>query len=191
MTLFETTDETAWKKALSSYGAAVSARGVSRLEELDDWYQSELPPLLRSRTPMHVELAELARVTEWKMKRGTFRGRNLFLVTSNDPLLVVETSQNAFALMPDPRKPVTLLTKLAGVGPATASAVLAAVKPEVYPFFDDVIAEAIPGLGKVDFTLSCYARYQERLRERAVKLSGTWNANLVGMALWAAHSEPA
>ncbi|MEO6418331.1 MAG: hypothetical protein ABIP39_02925 [Polyangiaceae bacterium] len=189
MTLFTDNDETAWKKALSGYAAAVRARGVSRLEELDLWYQGELPGLLRSRTPMHVELPELVHVTEWKMKRGTYRARNLMLVKGNDPELVKKTSVNAFALRPDARKPITILTALAGVGPATASAVLAAVNPEIYPFFDDVIAEAIPGLGKVAFTPAYYARYQERLRERAKTLPGTWNANLVGMALWSAHSE--
>lgn len=189
MTLFAENDETAWKKALSGYPAAVRARSVSRLEELDQWYQTELPSLLRARTPMHVELPELVRVTEWKMKRGTYRARNLMLVKSNDPGLVIETSVNAFALRPDARKPITSFTTLAGVGPATASAVLAAVNPDIYPFFDDVIAEAIPGLGKVAFTPGYYAKYQERLRERAAILGKTWNANLVGMALWSAHRE--
>ena len=78
------------------------------------------------------------------MKRGVWRARNLVLVRGNDPETVGQLSEEGFALLPDPRKPLARLTRLAGVGPATASAVLATVSPEVYPFFDELVADQIP-----------------------------------------------
>ena len=84
-----------------------------------------------------------------------------------------------------------MLCALAGVGPATASAALAAHAPGVYPFFDELVAVAIPGLGPVAFTPAYYARYAERLRERAAALAAAcpdagWTAQAVSQALWAA-----
>jgi hypothetical protein len=77
------------------------------------------------------------------------------------------------------------LGELAGVGPATASAVLAAAAPETYPFLDDIVAAQVPGLGAVKYTAGFYARYAEALRRRAVDLGEGWNATLVERALWA------
>ena len=189
--LWGSDDCAAWAGALDAYPAVVSAQGVTRLVELDAWYREELPGLLAAREPARVTLEELARATEWKMKRGVWRARNLALVRGNDPGEVERTSAEALALVPEPRKPVTLLSRLAGVGPATASAVLAAARPEVYPFFDELVAAQVPDLGPVAFTLAYYARYAERLRERAAALAercpdGGWTAHAVGQALWAA-----
>ena len=58
---------------------------------------------------------------------------------------------------------MALLTRLAGVGPATASAVLATAAPAVYAFFDEVVATQIPGLGPVAFSSGYYQRYAEAL----------------------------
>jgi hypothetical protein len=189
--LWASDDCAAWAGALDAYPAVVAAQGVTRLVELDAWYREELPGRLAAREPAHVTLEELARATEWKMKRGVWRARNLALVRGNDPGEVERTSAEALALVPEPRKPVTLLSRLAGVGPATASAVLAAARPDVYPFFDELIAAQVPDLGPVAFTPAYYARYAERLRERAAALAtlcpeGGWTPHAVGQALWAA-----
>jgi hypothetical protein len=197
--LWSDDDCAAWARALAAYPAAVAARGASRLPELDAWYREELPGVLTGRAPMHLAHDELVRVTEWKMKRGVWRARNLALVRSNDPAEVQRLSAEAFALMPEPRKPVARLATLAGVGPATASAVLAAARPDMYPFFDEVVAAQIPDLGPVAFTAAYYARYAERLRERAVRLAAAcpdagWTAHAISQALWsigAAEPTPA
>src|SRR3712207_6343782 len=138
--LWASDDCAAWAGAFDAYPAAVAAQGVTRLVELDAWYREELPRLLAAREPAHVTLEELARATGWKMKRGVWRARNLALVRGNAPGKVERTSAEGLALTPGPRKPVTLLSRLAGVGPATASAVLAAARPEVYPFCDELVA---------------------------------------------------
>lgn len=183
--LWESDDRQAWECALASYPDVVAAQGVSRLADLDTWYREELPGLIAGRTTPHVTLEELTRVTEWKMKRGVWRARNLVLVRGNDPDEVTRLSTEALALLPDPRKPLARLAQLAGVGPATASAVLAAVRPDIYPFFDELIAQQIPGLGPVAFTAAYYARYAEQLRTRAAALGTPWTAHTAGQALWA------
>jgi hypothetical protein len=87
-------------------------------------------------------------------------------------------------------KPVRRLARLSGVGPATASAALAAAFPEHYPFMDDLVAAQIPGMDALDFTLREYCRYAEALIARAQDLSAvcnhqTWTAQDVGTALFA------
>ena len=180
-----------WAGALAAYPGAVAALPVAGLAEMDGWYRGELPGILAARDPAHLTLDELERVTRWKMGRGVWRARNLALVRGNDPGEVRRLSAEAFALMPDPRRPVALLARLAGVGPATASAALAAAHPELYPFFDELVAAQIPDLGPVAFTLPYYVRYAARLRERAAALAAAepaagWNAHAAGQALWAA-----
>ena len=184
-TLWANDDPAAWAAALESYPAVVAAKVVSRLPELDAWYRNELPGLIAARSPLRVTLDELVRITEWKMKRGAWRARNLVLVRGNDPDEVERATQEAFGLMPEPRKPVARVAELAGVGPATASAVLAAIRPDLYPFFDEDVAVQIPDLGPVAFTMPYYLRYAARLQERAAQLGGEWTAHVTGQALWA------
>ena len=174
-----------WSAALERYGAVVLRQGVGRLADLDAWYRDVLPGVVADRRPPHVTLDELARLTEWKMARGVWRPRNLALVRGNDPAGVVETSAAALAESPHPTAPIATLTTLAGVGPATASAVAAAFAPDVYPFFDELVAAQIPGSGPVAFTLGYYARYADAIRARADRLGGGWTPVLVERALWA------
>jgi hypothetical protein len=165
--------------------------GGDRLLELDTWFHHDLPGVLSGRDTPFVTLAELVRIVEWKMHRGVYRGRNLALARSNSESDVEQASREAFAAVPHPTAPLVRLARLKGVGPATASAVLAAVRPDVYPFFEDVVAAQIPDFGAVDFTLKVYQRYAERLLERAAVLSvgcpaGNWTPHAVSCALWAA-----
>lgn len=175
----------AWEGALARYGDVVAAQGVAKLPGLGAWYRDELPDAIASRTPAHVTRDELVRLTEWKMARGVWRARNLVLVRGNDTDAVVEATAAGLAEVPDPRKPITRIAALAGVGPATASAVAAAAAPEVYPFFDELVAAQVPGLGEVKFTLGYYARYADALRDRAARLGGGWTPARVERALWA------
>jgi hypothetical protein len=163
----------------------VERQGVARLPELDRWYRDDLPGLIAARTPAHVTHAELVRLTEWKMARGVWRAPNLVLVRGNDPSLVEETSVAALARIPHPTAPVSELAKLKGVGPATASAAAAAAAPELYPFFDELVAAQLPGLGPVAWTLGYYAKYADALRLAARELGGEWTPVLLERALWA------
>ena len=175
----------AWSAALDSYDAVIEAQGVGPLAELDRWYRDELPAAIAARRAAHVTHAELVKVTEWKMARGIWRARNLGLVRGNDPAEVERASRAALAAIPDPKAPISELAALAGVGPATASAVVAAAAPGLYPFFDELVGAQVPGLGDVAFTPAYYARYADALRERAARLGETWTPVMVERALWA------
>lgn len=185
MTLWTSTMASEWRATLNRYEAVVDAQGVARLTELDGWYRNELPGVVAARRRAHVTLPELVRLAEWKMARGVWRAPNLVLVRSNAPDDVIETSTAALAAVPNPSTPIAILAKLKGVGPATASAVVAATAPEVYPFFDELVAGQVPGLGPVAWTPSYYARYANALRARAAELGAGWTPVMVEQALWA------
>lgn len=174
------------RAALARYDQVVVAQGVAKLTELDRWYHRELLDTIAVRRRPHVTLAELVRLAEWKMSRGVWRAPNLVLVRSNAADAVQDVSAAALELMSHPIKPIAMLAKeLKGVGPATASGVVAAVRPDVYPFFDELVAEQLPGLGPVAWTVAYYARYAEALRERAAGLGDEWTPASLERALWA------
>lgn len=60
-------------------------------------------------------------------------------VSSLDDAVVKSASQKAFQSLPDVSKAVSELTVLKGVGPATASAVLATFAPHLTPFMSDEV----------------------------------------------------
>ena len=188
--IWQEDDCSRWNTWLFSYEQAIASKGNEKLTNLDSWFRKELPISILGRVPHCIYEDDLQGVAAWKMHRGVWRERNRHLVASNTPEKVEEVSREAFAAIPDPRKPVALLSTLAGVGPATASAVLAAYAPHVYPFFDELVAGFIPGLGPVAFSIPYYLRYAEAIRERAHTLNTTcssrgWNAHEVSQALWA------
>jgi hypothetical protein len=174
-----------WRAALDSYAQIIAEQGSNRLPALDRWYREELPTSLRARRPPFVTHADLVRIVEWKMARGVWRQRNLVLVRSNDVSAVEQISQDALLQIPDPTAPISSLARLAGVGPATASAVVAAAAPDRYPFFDELVANQIPQLGKVAFTLGYYRQYSDTLRRRSEQLGQDWSPTMVERALWA------
>src|SRR4051812_19456937 len=160
-------DVGAWRDALASYGEVIERQGVKPLAELDRWYRDELPGLIAARERPHVTHAEMVRVTEWKMARGIWRARNLALVRGNDASVVEKTSRDALAKIPHASEPIAILSKLAGVGPATASAVVSAAAPDIYPFFDELVAARIPDMGQVTFTPRENAPHPHAIPERA------------------------
>ena len=183
--LWTSDDVAEWKRALASYDDVVARQGVARLAGLDAWYRDELPGAITARARPHVTHAELVKVTEWKMARGVWRARNLVLVRGNDPQIVVKTSTEALERIPHPSAPISTLAGLDGVGPATASGVVAAARPEIYPFFDELVAAQVPGLGAVAWTLTYYRRYADAVRERAKQLGRRWTPVMVERAVWA------
>lgn len=182
--LWSSSSQQLWRAALDGYKAVIAMQGVTNLAELDDWYCDELPASIAARKVPHIIHSELVKLTEWKMARGVWRAPNLVLVKSNDADTVIANSAEALAKVPHPTAPIATLAKLDGVGPATASAVTAAFAPDRYPFFDELVAAQIPGLGKVAWTLGYYAKYAAALRDRASELGGNWTPVSAERALW-------
>jgi hypothetical protein len=160
---------------------------VARLVELDAWYRDELPDAIRARRAPHVTLAELARLTEWKMARGVWRAPNLVLVRGNAPTTVIETSTAALAAADAVAGPTPSSLASMAIGALGCGTAASAYSPEHYPFFDELVAAQVPQLGVVKWTLGFYATYAQALRERASTLGGGWTPGMVERALWA-HS---
>lgn len=183
--LWSSSDPARWRAALAQYEAVIDRQGVEKLPDRDRWYRTVLPGAILARRPRHVTHPELVRLTEWKMSRGKWRAPNLILVKGNSPESVKRATAEGLALVPHPTAAIARIAELAGVGPATASAVLAAAEPGLYPFFDEIVAAEIPGLGEVKFTLGYYAKYADKIRDRAAALGGRWTPMMVERAVWA------
>jgi hypothetical protein len=187
--LWRSTEIASWVDALDGYDAAIGALPNARLREHDAWYRGELPALVTSRAPMHVTHDEMVRITEWKMARGVWRAPNLVLVRNNAVGGVEAATSEAAGQLDVPAKALAAVGVLGGVGPATASAVLAVMAPERYPFFDEIVtgqvAPHVEGMGKIAWTAPYYRKYAAALVARAAALANGWHATMVERALWA------
>ncbi|AQK63201.1 uncharacterized protein [Zea mays] len=135
---FASGDAAAWRAALAAYDRRLAALDKPDLVAVDSFYRHDLPALLRCRDPdPFLAKPELVRLLQWKLSRGKWRPRLMDFVKGLDDAVVESASRKAFAALPDLRRAITELTVLKGVGPATASAVLAAYAPDVAPFMSD------------------------------------------------------
>ncbi|CAN4092204.1 unnamed protein product [Withania somnifera] len=163
---FKSSDLSQWKEALSSYGAHIESLNKPNLVSLDDFYRKELPSVLRQRNPSYITTSELSKLMQWKLTRGKWRPRLLDFVSSLDETVVRSASEKAFQSLPDISKAIPALTVLKGVGPATASAVLAAYAPDIAPFMSDEAMVAAIGNSK-DYTLKQYLVLVDKLQAKA------------------------
>lgn len=197
--LWKHTDCKTWQQTHDQYNALIVAHQVNQLPEIDAWYRNELPGILAARKPTYVTKDEFMEILRWKMKRGDWREHNRQRILNTDGRTIKKAAQDAFAAARDLpetvltaskeyKAPIQILSELDGVGPATASAVLAPYRPDLYPFFDEWIGKRIEGLEKVAFTPSYYWKYADALRGKAKELrdkcGDVWNAQEVGQALW-------
>ncbi|XP_044475776.1 uncharacterized protein LOC123203491 isoform X2 [Mangifera indica] len=184
---FECSNPSLWREALSSYQARVESLNKPDLVSLDDFYRNELPSLIYQRNPNpYITTTELSKLMRWKLTRGKWRPRLLDFVSSLDESSVESASQKAFKSLPDLKKATSELTVLKGVGPATASAVLAAYAPDVAPFMSDEAMEACLGNCK-DYSLKQYLLYADKLQAKAKELAYEGNSftpSNVERALW-------
>ncbi|XP_030256984.1 uncharacterized protein LOC115571634 [Sparus aurata] len=192
--LFACEDPATWRGVYEKYWDVVEAKAKGKkpgkLLNLDKWYQEELPTLISSRPDKHVTQSELVKLMEWKLTRGKFRPRLQQLAASNSEDAVEKCSRKAFSLLPDMQAAIAELSSLKGVGPATASAVLAAGAPEQTAFMSDEAMESVPGLKPIQYTAKHYALYLGKMVERTEKLNKVdpqkdWTPHRLELCLWA------
>jgi len=181
----------------SKYQEALQAKADSKnsksevLLKLDKWYQNELPKKIKSRgKESHLTHEELVQLIKWKLARGVFRPRLKDLIQMNTPRVVMQETKKAFRAI-DKRKDieaaVSALSNLKGVGPAMASAVLAAMAPELAPFMADECLLSMPEVEGIDYTMKEYMKLVEKTKECVERLNaqgGDWNPHKVELTLW-------
>ncbi|KQK13411.1 uncharacterized protein LOC100823325 [Brachypodium distachyon] len=184
---FASSDAAAWRAALDAYDSRLASLDKPDLLEADSFYRHDLPLLLHRRDPdPFLAKPELVQLLQWKLSRGKWRPRLMDFVKSLDDSVVESASRKAFAALPDLSKAITELTVLKGVGPATASAVLAAYAPDVAPFMSDEAMVAALGNTK-EYTLKQYLALAEKLQTKAEELSvgeESFTPSDVERALW-------
>ncbi|XP_007055905.2 uncharacterized protein LOC102947292 [Chelonia mydas] len=190
--LYGCEDPTYWKTVFDVYWDVLKAKGGKKknLSELDKWYQEELPGAIAGRKEKYLTQAEVVKLMEWKLARGKFRPRLQQLVATNSSETVEICTRKAFQLLPDVAAAITELSQLKAVGPATASAILAAGAPEAVAFMADEAMESIPGLTPIRYTLKHYILYLGKIQLCVKKLNQVdtekvWTPHRVEMCLWA------
>ncbi|XP_035263253.1 uncharacterized protein zgc:112496 isoform X2 [Anguilla rostrata] len=194
--LFACEDPSVWRGIYKKYWQVVElksdGKGKKRgkLLPLDKWYQEELPAAIAGRSERFLTHTELVKLMEWKLTRGKFRPRLQELVATNSSETVERCTKKAFGLLPDITAAVTELSSLKALGPATASAVLAAGAPELAAFMADEAVESIPGLKPIQYTVKHYSLYLQRVKERTQALNKVdtdqdWTPHKVELCLWA------
>ncbi|XP_021888818.1 uncharacterized protein LOC110807851 isoform X1 [Carica papaya] len=186
---FDCSNLSLWKQALSSYQSRIESLNKPKLLSLEEFYREKLQSLIHRRNPNpYITTSELSQLMQWKLTRGKWRLRPRLLdfVSALDEELVKSSSQKAFESLPDISKAVNELTLLKGVGPATASAILAAYAPHLAPFMSDEAMEAAIGNSK-DYSLKQYLFFASKLQTKAEELSSegdVFTPSDVERALW-------
>ncbi|XP_021363763.1 uncharacterized protein LOC110457002 [Mizuhopecten yessoensis] len=162
-----------------------------QLKDLDYWYQEELPVAIKGRKERHVTHEELCKLMKWKLMRGKFRPRLEQMVQSNSEEDVKAASLKGFKELPNLSNAIKALTVLKAIGPATASAVLAAGAPDKAAFMADESMLAIPELAPLQYTLPFYNQYMDYVTTITKKLNKDqegdrikWTPHKVELTLW-------
>lgn len=162
------------------------------LIRLDEWYQNELPKLIKARgKDAHMVYDELVQTMKWKQSRGKFFPQLSYLVKVNTPRAVMQETKKAFRKLPNLEQAITALSNLKGVGTTMASALLAAAAPDSAPFMADECLMAIPEIEGIDYTTKEYLNFVQHIQTTVERLNieaggekPLWSPHRVELALW-------
>ncbi|KAL1378289.1 hypothetical protein pipiens_015677 [Culex pipiens pipiens] len=163
------------------------------LIRLDNWYQNQLPALIKKRgKDAHMIHDELVQCMKWKQTRGKFYPQLSYLIKVNTPRAVMAETKKAFKKLPNLESAITALSNLKGVGTTMASALLAAAAPETAPFMADECLMAIPEIEGIDYTTREYMNFVQHIQATTDRLNEEvhgpvakkWSPHNVELALW-------
>ncbi|CAD6981955.1 unnamed protein product [Tilletia controversa] len=171
---------------LSRYDEALQVRSEAHrtsndLVNQDRWYRSKLRDALKTRRAekngAYMTKGEMVKLMQWKLARGKWRPSLEAYVAAHEERDIRGATKDLFAAIdkeseksskePVSRQILKKITCLKGIGPATASAILAAYEPTRFPFLSD---EAFVGVGKLgikaEHTEAALDRFHARMHER-------------------------
>ena len=192
--LLKSSDVNQWKSVLVNYDEAVArvaqAKKSPELIALDQWLWHEFPLAVKERSPPCCSKEDLTKIMQWKLLRGKNRPALLNLIKQNANSSVEEISTEAFRLLISSagsswKLAISKLAELRGVGPATASAILAPLAASV-PFMADEPLEAVTH-SKRDYTLNVYSKMHDAMHTLSEDVLGRiLSPEEAGKALWVA-----
>ncbi|XP_033102570.1 uncharacterized protein LOC117105517 [Anneissia japonica] len=196
-TFFRNQNVDEWMRVLGLYQQVLKLKASNikkpeagkTLIELDKWYQEKLSHDIQGRKDRYLTHAELTKLMSWKLARGKFRPRLAELVQTNTPELVETSSKKAFQSLPDLKSALKHLVVLKAVGPATASAILAAGAPDQVAFMADESMLEIPGLAPLNYNAKQFDKYMQSIQECVERLNKQdpekkWTPHTVELTLW-------
>jgi len=178
--LWRSSDARAWflycshhRSILSTYAKLGSKLMSHRLNllQLDEWAWTVFAPAIRARRYMtRDELVSLANLKG--LRRAPQATYGIHRLMSNSEALVIDLSRKAFAHLDrhELEPALTELTKLFGVGPATASFIMSFYAPHVAPFMSDEVTRFVTGRLIVSYKASVYYTIVAYLRRKLLQL---------------------
>lgn len=176
--LWKSKDVKDWIKHLENYYPEVASLEKDNLLELEQWFQEELPDQLNQQKKPFAS-ADLIRLVTWKVGlRGKWRPRLLdFAKAANDKAIEEAYTKARTAVdgakgdadTAAVKQAMAALTALKGVGPATASALLQAMNPNLMAFMSD--EAMLVALGSKEYTVAKGMELLKALKEKAAELT--------------------
>ncbi|KAL3945421.1 MAG: hypothetical protein SGBAC_000474 [Bacillariaceae sp.] len=186
-------DSKVWQQIESQFDPLLSS--VKEIQIGNKQYENLKAKFAADSSKDCISKEELMTVVSWKFSVGKKRPALMKHLNSNTDTSVQECSKNAIAHArsleasgdwngdDDIKCCINHLTELSGVGPATASAVLSMIRPDIFPYmYDECIDTFLP---KRTYTLPVYLKIGEACTELSSKLNG-WTPARVGRVLWVA-----
>ncbi|KAH7319146.1 hypothetical protein BKA65DRAFT_513881 [Rhexocercosporidium sp. MPI-PUGE-AT-0058] len=158
-TMAATITQQEFKEALGRYPEVLKTHGktpkdaATTIEELDKFRYQIAPMNFSKNTGRIMELSDVEKLVQWKIHHGAFRATLPKLVASNTNEIVADATKDAFAAYAENNKDIAtviskLSTPLKGIGPATASLLLAIHDPQNVVFFSDELFSYLTADGK-------------------------------------------
>ena len=179
------------------YQEALRAKAESKnskpetILKLDKWYHNDLPKKIKSRgKDAYLTHEEIVQCMKWKLHMSIFRQKLKDLIQMNTPRVVMNLTKKSFRAISkrdDLESAVNALSSLKGVGPAFASAVLAAFAPDRAPFMCEEVLLSMPDADEVDYTMKEYNNMVAEITKCIARLNsqgGSWTPHKVDMALY-------
>ncbi|KAK4050611.1 hypothetical protein OIV83_003337 [Microbotryomycetes sp. JL201] len=187
------------RRALHRYTYALDLRSreTKRSKDvaaLDKWYRTTFTHKVAQTKQLSSD--DLTKLVEWKLARGKWRPRLEQLAASNPDSVVQSVTSQAITTLSKPSdessspsltttlEAIQQLSTLKGIGPATASAISAAVSPDSIPFMSDELMHACFGKQtKIDYTSKAYEKLVKAVNDKIHNKQ--WTARELEQACWA------
>ena len=151
-----------------------------------------------------ISKTDLEQIVSWKHRVGKNRAYNVKHIQANTQSAVEQHARSAITLAQgiDTKKSIKAdgalsdfgrsaiqkalveFCELKGVGPATASALLVLVRPDMFCYMYDEVIDVVEA--KRDYSLNQYIRVNSACLQLAKKLGPEWNTSRVARTLWIA-----